>query len=91
MFGYTPMLIVLKQMGVLTSRGKAMKDLVGNKTNRHYVPLNCSNCGRFVGRNGFPDVFYDDYCGGWECGYPLCERCLKKQGERRNDNEKEMC
>ena len=43
------------------------------------IRLNCSKCGRFVGKGGFKDVFYDDYNGGWEIGYPLCERCLNKK------------
>jgi len=48
------------------------------------IPLNCSKCGRFVGKNGFHDISYDDYMGGWEVGYPLCERCLheKRQKEK---------
>ena len=43
-----------------------------------YIPLNCSKCGRFVGKDGFHDVFYDGYNGGYEIGYPLCKRCLDK-------------
>jgi len=37
-----------------------------------YVPLNCSKCGRFVGKDGFHD--YDPETR--EVGYPLCKRCL---------------
>lgn len=38
--------------------------------------INCSVCGRIVGKDGFHDVSYDEYNGGWEIGYPLCKRCL---------------
>jgi len=61
----------------------------GNRRNRtmtkkiRWVPINCHKCGRFVGKNGKPDVIYDDYSGGWEIGYPLCEKCLK--GETSHD------
>ena len=41
--------------------------------------IHCSKCGRFVGKDGFIDIFYDDYMGGWEEGYSLCAACLKKQ------------
>ena len=47
-----------------------------------YVPLNCSKCGRFVGKDGFHDVFYDGYNGGFEVGYPLCKRCLD-EGDKK--------
>lgn len=40
--------------------------------------LNCSECGRFVGKDGFHDV-YD----GREAGYPLCGQCLRKNPEDR--------
>jgi hypothetical protein len=46
---------------------------------QRYTPLNCSKCGRFVGKDGFHDVFYDGYNGGWEIGYPLCKRCLDEK------------
>lgn len=46
-------------------------------------PVNCSKCGRFVGKKGFMDLSYDYYNGGWEMGYPLCESCLEK--ERKKD------
>lgn len=42
-------------------------------------PLNCCKCGKFVGKDGFIDVFYDDYSGGYEIGYPKCASCLKEQ------------
>jgi hypothetical protein len=32
--------------------------------------------GRFVGKDGFHDVCYDLYTGGYEIGYPLCKQCL---------------
>jgi len=44
--------------------------------NKHTdTPINCSKCGRFVGKDGFLDTGYD--CEGTpEFGYPLCKRCL---------------
>ena len=36
------------------------------------IPLNCHICGRFVGKNGYDDVTYDDYNGGFEIGYSTC-------------------
>ena len=49
--------------------------------------INCSKCGRWVGKDGFYDVFYDDYSGGWEEGYSLCAQCLKTMKDR---NEKRI-
>lgn len=46
---------------------------------RHYTPLNCSKCGRFIGKDGFDDVYFDDATGMLEIGYPLCKRCLDQQ------------
>lgn len=43
----------------------------------------CSKCGRFVGIDGFIDIFYDDYMGGYEEGYSLCASCLKRKEEAR--------
>ena len=40
--------------------------------------INCSKCGQFVGKNGFLDIIWDNYNGGYEMGYPLCEKCLAK-------------
>ena len=40
--------------------------------------IQCYKCGRFVGQNGFIDISYDDYSGGYEEGYSLCARCLNK-------------
>lgn len=49
---------------------------------QHIVcPVNCSKCGRFVGKDGFMDLCYDEYNGGWEMGYPLCGRCLSEKQE----------
>ena len=45
--------------------------------------IHCSECGRFVGKDGFADIFYDVYMGGYEEGYSLCAACLKKQKEKR--------
>lgn len=42
------------------------------------VPLNCSKCGRFVGKDGFADVGYDYWNGGHEVGYPVCAKCIAK-------------
>jgi hypothetical protein len=44
-------------------------------------PIQCHLCGRFIGKDGNPDVFWDDYNGGWECGYPKCGPCLRKENE----------
>jgi len=44
--------------------------------------VNCSKCGRIVGKDGFLDVSYDDYAGGYEMGYPLCGRCLREKQAR---------
>ena len=44
--------------------------------------INCSRCGRFVGQDGKHDVFYDDWTGGYECGYPLCGKCLSKDKKK---------
>ena len=43
-----------------------------------YIPLNCSKCGCFVGKDGFHDVGYDCWNGGYEAGYPLCKKCLDR-------------
>ena len=44
--------------------------------------INCSMCGRFVGPDGKHDVFYDDWTGGYECGYPMCGKCLSKNKKK---------
>jgi hypothetical protein len=57
------------------------------------APLNCSECGRFVGKDGDPDIVYDYYTGGYEVGYPLCGPCLRatqaalKKAEATNSEE----
>ena len=39
----------------------------------------CHKCGRFVGKDGFIDIFYDESMSGYEDGgYSLCAACLKK-------------
>lgn len=43
------------------------------------LTINCSKCGRFVGKDGNPDIMYDHYNGGYEVGYPLCGRCLREK------------
>lgn len=52
---------------------------------RKTIPINCYKCGRFLGPDGNPDVVFDDYSGGYECGYPMCGDCIKKEIERRNE------
>ena len=42
--------------------------------------IHCYKCGRFVGSDGFIDIFYDGYNGGYEEGYSECKRCLDKGG-----------
>ena len=42
-----------------------------------YGGINCSKCGRWVGKDGFIDVSMDEYNGSaLELGYSLCKRCL---------------
>lgn len=43
------------------------------------VGINCSECGRFVGKDGDLDITYDEYCGGATIGYALCRKCLNAQ------------
>ena len=43
--------------------------------------FHCHKCGRFIGKDGFIDVFYDDYNGGYEEGYSLCKRCLDERNK----------
>ena len=50
--------------------------------------LNCSKCGHFVGKDGYHDVFYDDYNGGYEVGFPLCVKCLT-EARRKAKEEKQ--
>ena len=41
--------------------------------------VNCSECGRWVGKDGFMDAYCDGYNGSaLELGYPLCKACLDK-------------
>lgn len=51
------------------------------------VPLSCSKCGRFVGKDGFQDVSYDYYCGGYGVGYPLCKRCLDRSNTKNTEQQ----
>ena len=56
-------------------------DIKGEGEEKKFVGnyrVHCSKCGRFVGKDGFIDVFYDDYMGGYEEGYSLCAACLEK-------------
>ena len=43
------------------------------------VLLNCSKCGHFVGKDGFHDVSWDYYNGGYDSGSPLCKKCLDRE------------
>lgn len=51
-----------------------------------YVGINCSKCGRWVGKDGFHD--YDPESR--EIGYPLCKRCLDARGPTIYDLEREI-
>jgi len=45
-----------------------------------YIGINCSKCGRWVGKDGFHDTYADEYNGSaLETGYPMCKRCLDKE------------
>lgn len=46
---------------------------------RQRMPLNCSVCGRWVGKDGWEDVSYDMDTGLTDVGYPLCKRCLDER------------
>lgn len=53
-------------------------------------PLNCCECGRFIGPDGDPDIGFDPYMGGYDIGYPRCGPCLRKINEEMEPNhEKE--
>ena len=43
----------------------------------------CYKCGRFIGKDGFIDISFDEYMGGYEEGYSLCASCLKRKEEMR--------
>lgn len=45
----------------------------------------CSKCGRFVGKDGYIDIAYDEYNGGWEEGYHLCAKCQEERNNMRTD------
>ena len=40
---------------------------------------NCYICGRFVGKDGNHDIYYDGYNGAYEQGYPTCGKHTPKQ------------
>jgi len=42
-------------------------------------PMNCTICGRFVGQDGYPNLVYDDWFGGWKAE-PVCGRCGRAKG-----------
>ena len=56
---------------------------------RKVVPLNCSQCGRFIGKDGYVDVIYDDYAGGYEAGYSYCGRCLQEREPPQEQGEED--
>ena len=45
------------------------------------IDVNCSKCGRVVGKTGFKDIYHDP-SGTTEIGYPLCRKCLLKEAIR---------
>jgi len=45
--------------------------------------IHCYKCGRFVGEDGFVDISYDYYNGGYEEGYSECKRCLDEKEVKR--------
>jgi len=51
-----------------------------NHGRRYASGMNCSICGRFVGKDGHCDIIEAD-TGVFEVGYPMCGRCLEKQGK----------
>lgn len=40
----------------------------------------CYKCGRFIGKDGYPDIAYDDYMGEREEGYSVCGPCGREEG-----------
>jgi hypothetical protein len=70
--------MLIKRFLTSKTKGKVMSK---NKKK----PMNCGKCGRFIGKDGNDDVYYDDWNGGWECGSPRCGKCLKKESEKKDD------
>ena len=58
---------------------------------QQHQPLKCCQCGRFLGKDGYPDIFYDDWSGGYEEGDTLCGPCGRKAGraDKREQVESE--
>ena len=53
-----------------------------------YVGVNCSKCGRWVGKDGFLDICMDEYNGSaLELADSLCKRCLDARGPTIYDLE----
>lgn len=48
------------------------------------IIINCHKCGKFVGDDGNKDIFYDDYQGAFEVGYPECKKCITKKEKDAN-------
>lgn len=51
-----------------------------------YFPINCSDCGRFVGEGGSVSLFEDEYSGKDLISYAYCKKCLDKY-EKEQVNE----
>ena len=57
-------------------------ETAGLKDNRGglYAPgVNCSKCGRWVGKDGDCDFHCDYESVVWEVEFPLCGPCLRKE------------
>lgn len=50
--------------------------------------IHCHKCGRFVGPDGFIDITYDDYNGGYEEGYSECARCRDERFAKEEQVDK---
>ena len=50
--------------------------------------VQCYKCGRFVGKDGFIDVTYDYYMGGWEEGYSECGKCRSERWKREDEKRR---
>jgi hypothetical protein len=48
------------------------------KEKRKGYPLTCCKCGRFIGKDGYPDIVYLD--GVYEEGYSYCGPCGRELG-----------
>lgn len=66
---------------LLHSLTKSYEELVtdGLKViTKRYCGINCSKCGQWVSKDGFIDIYCDEYNGtALELGYSLCKSCMK--------------